>query len=107
VPTAESKGATAQRSTKTTVGAVAECQPHRLRHQTSTNADELNVVADALSRLQAPSPKPLPEVGRGAKRLEGPKRPDSWYRLLAAPRGPDLGEEKKGLAAWEAINGFE
>jgi hypothetical protein len=70
-------------------------------------AGELNVVADALSRLQAPSPKALPEECRSAQRLEAPRRPDSWYRLPTASRRPDLWGEKKGLAAWEAINGFE
>ena len=69
-------------------------------------ANEPNVVADALSRLQAPSPRLLPEACRGAKRVEVPRRPDPWYRLPTASRKPDLGR-KKGLAAWEAADGFK
>ena len=70
-------------------------------------AGELNVVADALSRLQAPAPKPLPEVCPGAKRLAVPRRPDSWYQPPTASRKPDLWGRQKGLAAREATNGFE
>ena len=85
-----------------------QCEKMVLDRPTPSHiADELNVVADALSRLQAPLPKSLPEVCRGAKRLEVPRQPDSWYRLPTASRRPDLRGEKKGLAAWEAINGFE
>ena len=85
-----------------------QCEKMNLDGLTPSHiAGELNVVADALSRLQAPSPKALPEECRGAQRLEAPRRPDSWCRLPTASRRPDLWGEKKGLAAWEAINGFE
>ena len=78
-----------------------QCEKMGLDRPTPSHiADKLNVVADDRGRLQAPSPRPLPELCRGAKRLKVPRRPDSWYRLPTASRRPDLWEEKKkGLAA--------
>ena len=58
-------------------------------------AGQLDVVADALSRPQAPSPEPLPEASPGAKRLEVPGRPDSWCRPPTASRKPDLWGDRR------------